>query len=110
MVMMMGKKRHRKGKRRGPTPRRPHPPPIRRRWTSVAWTLALPLATAGLVALLTDWIEWDWWIAVLMLVPAGVLPIFDPDRVADFFELDSSGDAPDFGGGDLGGGGGEGGA
>ena len=111
ILTAVGKKRQRTRKRRGPTPRRPYPPPVRRRWTGIAWTVALPLAAVGLVSLLTDWVEWDWRIAVLMLIPAGVLPIIDPDRVADFFELDSSADGADVGsGGDLGGGGGEGGA
>jgi hypothetical protein len=86
-------------------------PPGTTRWTklkpkaiSLVRLASVPLAILAAVVLLTDWIEWPWWIGLGLGSPLGLLFLFD-DRFGDaLFDGDGVlGDAD--GGGDLGGGG-----
>lgn len=71
------------------------------------------LAVVGAVVLLTDWIDWPWWVGLGLGSPLGLLLLLDDgfgDPVADFLDGDSfDGGFLDGGGGDGGAGGGDGG-
>jgi hypothetical protein len=72
------------------------------------------LAVVGVVVLLTDWIDWPWWIGVGLGSPLGFLLLLDDgfrSSVGDLFDSDPFDDGFFEGGfgGDGGAGGGDGG-
>ena len=68
----------------------------------LAGTFAIPLGTVGLIVLLTDWVEWSWWIGLALILPLGVLVVLSLESVAE--SLGTGDGEGGFDGGDGGGG------
>ena len=95
----------RRGRHRGPTPRRQSivPPPSHLHVAAIklARVAAISLAAVGIFVLIVGWIwDWPWWLGIGFMSPLGVLLLFDEATGDALF-----GDAWDDGFGDFGGGG-----
>lgn len=70
--------------------------------------LIVALAVLGMVVLLTDWIDWPWWVGLVLCTPLGLLLLATVDFGDSYGEGGTGGGwlGGDGGGGDGGGGGG----